>query len=255
MLSLHALIAFKDNYVWALSNADGKSVVVDPGQAGPVLQAASQGIIPVAILLTHHHPDHIGGVRELLSRFDIPCYAPVDSRISEATHRVGDGDRVTIEDLGVGFDVLAVPGHTLSHVAYHGAGYLFSGDTLFSLGCGRLFEGSPGQMLESLDRLAALPGETLMCCGHEYTQNNGYFAVAAEPENPQRDERLIEVAQARQRGVPTVPSSIASERACNPFLRIDQPTVRTTLRSRGFSGEDRVQAFAELRSWKDAFVA
>ena len=170
-------------------------------------------------------------------------------------HRVSEGDRVRIDALGLELDVLAVPGHTLSHVAFHGGGVLFCGDTLFSLGCGRLFEGTPGQMLTSLDRLAALPGETLVCCGHEYTQSNGRFALVAEPENATRDARLAEVAALRLRGQPSVPSSLASERACNPFLRIDQPAIRQVLRSKGLAGEDRIQAFAALRSWKDGFAA
>ena len=255
MLSLRPLPAFNDNYIWTLSDADGKAVLVDPGEAGPVLRAAADGMIPVTILLTHHHHDHIGGVAELLSHFDIPCYAPADERIIQATHRVSEGDRVRIDALGLELDVLAVPGHTLSHVAYHGGGVLFCGDTLFSLGCGRLFEGTPGQMLASLDRLAALPGEALVCCGHEYTQSNGRFALAAEPENATRDARLVEVAALRLRGQPSVPSSLASERACNPFLRIDQPGIRQVLRSKGLAGGDRIQAFAALRSWKDGFVA
>ena len=255
MLSLQALPAFTDNYIWALSDENGKAILVDPGQAGPVLKAVAEGLAPIAILLTHHHNDHIGGVGELLDHFEIPVYAPVDERIPRATHRVGEGDRVRIDALGIEFEVLPVPGHTLSHVAYHGGGYLFCGDTLFSLGCGRLFEGTPGQMLASLDRLAALPGETLVCCGHEYTQSNGRFAAAAEPENRLRDIRLAEVAAMRAHGRPSVPSSMASERDCNPFLRVDQPAIKSALRSRGLVGDDRDRSFAALRSWKDAFAA
>jgi len=255
MLSLQALPAFDDNYIWSLSDDNGKAVLVDPGQAGPVLKAVADGLNPIAILLTHHHNDHVGGVGELLDRFDIPCYAPVDERIRRATHRVGEGDRIRVEALDLEFAVLAVPGHTLSHIAYHGGGCLFCGDTLFSLGCGRLFEGTPGQMLASLDRLAALPGETLVCCGHEYTQSNGRFALAAEPANELRDLRLAEVASLRAQGLPSVPSKLANERDCNPFLRVDQPAIRRLLGSRGLAADDRAQAFAALRSWKDGFVA
>jgi len=255
MLSLLPLPAFEDNYIWTLSDADGKAVVVDPGEAGPVLRAATEGLTPVAILLTHHHHDHVGGVAELLNHFDVPCYAPVDERIVQASHRVAEGDRVHIDALGLDLDVLAVPGHTLSHIAYHGGGFLFCGDTLFSLGCGRLFEGTPAQMLASLDRLAELPGETQVCCGHEYTQGNGRFSLLAEPDNATRDARLAEAAALRLRGQPSVPSSLASERACNPFLRIDQPTIRRALRDQGLPEGDRVQAFAALRSWKDGFAA
>jgi len=255
MLLLRPLPAFTDNYIWTLAGDRGKAVVVDPGEASPVLQAAAEGMVPVAILLTHHHQDHIGGAAELLRHFDVPCYAPVDDRIVAATHRVADGDRVRIDELSVDFDVLAIPGHTLSHIAYHGAGVLFCGDTLFSLGCGRLFEGTPAQMLSSLDRLAALPGDTLVACGHEYTQSNGRFSLVAELVNPARDARLAEVTELRKEGLPSLPSRLQSERDCNPFLRIDQPAIRQVLQSKGWQGNNRTQAFAALRSWKDGFAA
>lgn len=254
MLSLRPLPAFTDNYIWTLANGSGEALVVDPGEAGPVFAAVAQGLRPVAILLTHHHPDHVGGAAEILERFDVPCYAPEDERIRHASHRVKDGDRVRVEALGLDFDVLAIPGHTLSHVAFHGGGWLFCGDTLFSLGCGRMFEGSPAQMLASLERLAALPGDTLVCCGHEYTQSNGRFALAAEALNPARDARLAEVAALRAQQLPSLPSRLSSERECNPFLRIDAPGVLASLRERGVDVSDRVAAFAALRGWKDGFA-
>jgi hydroxyacylglutathione hydrolase len=254
MLSLQPLPAFSDNYIWTLSNGRGEALVVDPGDAAPVFAAAERGMRPVAVLLTHHHPDHVGGAGALVERFGIPCYAPVDERIAHASQRVGDGDRVRIEELDLDFDVLEIPGHTLTHIAFHGGGWLFCGDTLFSLGCGRLFEGSPAQMLASLERLSALPGDTLVCCGHEYTQANGRFAAAAEPANPVRDARLADVAGLRAREQPSLPSTISSERDCNPFLRVDQPGVRDSLRARGVDIADRVAAFAALRSWKDGFA-
>jgi len=160
MPKLEALPALSDNYIWTLSADDGRAIVVDPSEAGPVFAAIDAGLRPVAILLTHHHPDHIDGAGPLLERFEIPCYAPVDPRIACATRRMSEGDAFDVPELGIRFSTLAVHGHTSSHVAYHGAGLVFCGDTLFSLGCGRLFEGTPAQMLASLEQLAALPGAT-----------------------------------------------------------------------------------------------
>ena len=255
MLRLHPLPAFQDNYIWTLSTADGRALVVDPGDAAPVLAAADEGLRPVAILLTHHHPDHAGGVAELRQRFDIPCYAPHDDRITAASDRVGEGDRVTISALDLAFNVIELPGHTLSHIAFHGHGYVFCGDTLFSLGCGRMFEGTPKQMLSSLDRLAALSDDTKVCCGHEYTLSNGRFSQVAEPDNPDRDQRLQEATRLRAEGLPSVPSTMASERACNPFLRVDAPGIRQSLQAQGADIGDRESSFAALRAWKDGFRA
>ena len=254
-MHLLPLPAFDDNYIWTWRDDAGRALVVDPGQAGQVLAAADDGLEPVGILLTHHHGDHVGGVDELRRRWPaLPVIAPADDRIATASRRVGDGDRVTVGDWV--FETIAVPGHTVSHIAFHGHGLLFCGDTLFSLGCGRLFEGTPAQMLGSLEQLAALPGDTRVCCGHEYTLSNAAFARVVEPDNPALARRIEEAQAMRQSGRPTLPSTLAVECATNPFLRIDAPGVRAAIAEHaGQAHDDRVQAFAALRRWKDGFRA
>lgn len=254
-MQLLPLPAFDDNYIWTWRDDTGCALVVDPGQAVPVLAAADQGLQPAAILLTHHHDDHIGGVAELRRRWpDLPVIAPADERIAIASQRVGDGDHARIGDWL--FETIAVPGHTVSHIAFHGHGLLFCGDTLFSLGCGRLFEGTPAQMLASLERLAALPGDTLVCCGHEYTLSNAAFARVVEPDNQALSRRIEEAQAMRDDDRPTLPSTIAQECDTNPFLRIDAAAVRAAIIGHtGHAIDDRVEAFAALRRWKDGFRA
>lgn len=255
-MRLTPLRALHDNYIWALVNEAGDAVIVDPGEATPVLAAAKTGLRPTAILLTHHHPDHCGGVAALLESWPaLPVFAPDDPRIGNVTERIGESDHVQLK--GVAFNVMAVPGHTLSHVAYHTpAGVLFCGDTLFSLGCGRLFEGTPAQMLASLDRLAALPPTTAVCCGHEYTLANAAFARAVDPANDALRRRTEEAQAMRQAGNPTLPSTLADELAANPFLRVDSSAVCAAVATRlGGGPRDRIETFAELRRWKDGYRA
>ena len=247
--------ALADNYIWLLYDDAGDAIVVDPGEAEPVETALTErGLRLRALLLTHHHNDHIGGVQALLARHPVPVYAPRDERIAEASVRVGDGDDVIIDRPTARFRVLEIPGHTRSHIAYVGEGLLLCGDTLFSLGCGRLFEGTPRQMLASLDRLADLPGDIKVCCAHEYTLSNGRFAQTVEPENPALARRLEEVRILRERKEPTLPVTLTTERATNPFLRVDCDDVAAWCTRHG-AASDRVSRFATLRAAKDEFRA
>lgn len=248
-LHLTAVPAFADNYVWLLADPAGDAVVVDPGDAAPVRDALAHERLRLrAILLTHHHADHIGGAAALAAETGAAVVAPHDPRIASADRRVGDGDRVELDTPALAFEVIEIPGHTSSHVAFHGHGLLFCGDTLFSVGCGRLFEGTPAQMLASLDRLAALPAATRVCCGHEYTIANCAFARTIEPGNAALAARAAQAGAQRARGAPTLPSTLADERDCNPFLRVDAPALVEAL------GEGtRVARFAELRRRKDDF--
>jgi hydroxyacylglutathione hydrolase len=259
MTSLRPLPALSDNYIWMLADAAaGTALVVDPSVAGPVLEAlAAEGLTLTAILLTHHHSDHIGGVPELIERFPAAdVYAPHDDRIPCAARRVSEGDAIEIASPSARFDIIEVHGHTRSHIAYHGAGLLFCGDTLFSLGCGRLFEGTPAEMLASLDRLAALPGGTRVCCGHEYTLANAVFALSVEPDNRTLQARTQAVRALRARNLPSLPAILKEELAANPFLRVDAiaddriPWPGGTQPSRR-----RVDRFAALRLAKDHFRA
>ncbi|MDE2307799.1 MAG: hydroxyacylglutathione hydrolase [Xanthomonadaceae bacterium] len=253
-MHLVPLPAFADNYIWLLHDDAGQAIVVDPGDAAVVERALAERQLQLrAILLTHHHHDHIGGVAELLDRHAVPVHAPVDDRIAGATVRVSDGESIELTSPQARFEVLAIPGHTLSHVAYVGDGLLLCGDTLFSLGCGRLFEGTAAQMLASLDRLSRLPAATRVCAGHEYTEANGRFAHTVEPDNPHLQARLREVAGLRARQLPTLPSSLADELACNPFLRVDADPVADWCRRQHGGAGDRVARFAALRTAKDAF--
>ena len=218
-----ALRAFNDNYIWTLRN-QRYAAVVDPGDAQPVLDyLRCERLELCAILLTHHHADHVGGVPALLAHHTIPVYGPRGEPISTLTHPVSGAEQVQIAQLGLRFNVLDIPGHTRAHIAYYGANCLFCGDTLFACGCGRLFEGTAPQMVDSLAKLSALPDETLMYSGHEYTLANIDFAREVEPDNDELRARAASDAETRNNGRPTLPSTIGREKRTNPFLRCLQP--------------------------------
>lgn len=253
------LPAFTDNYIWMLQ--DGRqAIVVDPGDAEPVLQALQSLDVQLqAILVTHHHADHVGGVQVLREATGATVYGPAREAIPEPLRRLGQGD--SFRALGLQFEVMEVPGHTAGHIAYFCPSVgghtpiLFCGDTLFSGGCGRLFEGTPAQMLSSLDQLAALPDDTRVCCAHEYTQSNLKFARAVEPHNTALLHYSSQCDALRARQQPTLPSRMELERAINPFLRVREPAVAQA--ARGHDGQvhqdDAVAVLAALRQWKNEF--
>ena len=249
--------AFEDNYIWLIpGQSNNRVAVVDPGDAEPVLRTLqARGLTPSAILCTHHHGDHVGGIAELVQLYPgLPVYGPGNENIVEVSHPVGDGAHIALPDLGVQLEVLCIPGHTRGHIAYYGHGWLFCGDTLFSAGCGRLFEGSAAQMHHSLSRLAALPEDTLVYCAHEYTVANLRFAHTVEPDNSAIQRYQQEAESLRQHDKSTIPSTLARELAINPFMRSDQPGVRAAAERRsGQALASPAEVFAAVRLWKDTF--
>jgi hydroxyacylglutathione hydrolase len=251
---IEPLAAFNDNYIWWISDG-ANAAVVDPGDAAPVaarLAATRQEL--AAILVTHHHADHTGGIAALThARPALPVHGPVSEAMASITQPERDGARFRL--LGVEFEVIAVPGHTLDHVAYFAPELeaLFCGDTLFAGGCGRVFEGTPARMLQSLSRLAALPAATRVYCAHEYTLANLRFALAVEPGNAALRERMRRCARLRDQGMPTVPSTIGEELATNPFLRTHVAAVGASARRQDGSASTPAAIFAALRAWKNRF--
>ena len=265
MLYLIPIPAFADNYLWLLH--DGKrALVVDPGDAAPVVQVLDElGLQLTSILVTHHHADHTGGVDALRERTSATVCGPATERIPQPFTPLREGD--TAHALGINFQIIDVPGHTSGHIAFYAPAValsatdgsletrplLFCGDTLFSGGCGRLFEGTPAQMLDSLDKLSALPASTLVCCAHEYTLSNLRFAIAVEPDNAELLAYHAHCITLRENGVPTVPSFIGQERLVNPFLRTRLPSVMAAAQQHDPQAMDDISVFAAIRQWKNQF--
>lgn len=252
-IQIEAIRAFSNNYIWAIHD-NQRCVLVDPGEAPGALEFLERrGLCLTGLLLTHHHADHVGGVDTIRARHPAPAWGPNDPRMPDGITAVGEDDRVEIAELGIAFRVVETPGHTSSHIAFYGQGWLFCGDTLFSAGCGRLFEGTPEQMQKSLDKLAQLPPDTAVYCAHEYTADNCRFALDVEPGNAALRARSRAVAELRRDDRITLPSTIGEEQAFNPFMRTRQPAVVRAAAAREPGAADTAEAvFGVIRRWKDA---
>ncbi len=256
MLTLIPIPAFTDNYLWLLHDGQ-RALVVDPGDAAPVLRKLAELKLKLdTILVTHHHADHTGGVDELRNTTGAKVYGPATENIPKPYEPLGEAD--TAPAVGIDFQVIDVPGHTAGHIAFYapdvnGKPLLFCGDTLFSGGCGRLFEGTPAQMLASLDKLAALPGNTVVCCTHEYTLSNLRFAVAVDPANQELAEYQAHCIKLREHDQPTLPTSISQEWLINPFLRTRHSALTSSARRFDAAAHDDISVFAAIRQWKNQF--
>ncbi len=255
MPEITALPARKDNYIWLIrQHGEAGVVVVDPGEALPIHRAVrSESLVPAAILITHHHYDHVEGVAELVERYATPVYGPAGESIPLLTHPLREGDRVELAAVGICFQVLDIPGHTAGHIGYYGHGSLFCGDTLFGAGCGGIFDGTAQQLFHSLRKIAALPASTLIYCAHEYTVQNLGFAATVEPHNHAITQRRERAVRLRAKGGPTVPSTLAEEQRTNPFLRCREPDViDAASRFAGCRLDSAEEVFVVLRHWKDS---
>ena len=253
-LNITAIPAFNDNYIWLLSSGGTACAVVDPGDADPVLEElARQGLELRYILLTHHHSDHTGGVGDLLDKYPAVVFGPDDARIRYEQQICSEGDLISLPDLNAQFRILEVPAHTATHIAFYGEYSLFSGDTLFSIGCGRLFEGSPADMQRAMDKLATLPAATQVYCGHEYTQANCEFALQVEPDNEALRVRTAEVNRLRVAGKITLPAILGDELAANPFMRTREKDVLDAARKIDPDAMPGSSTMGVIRAWKDRF--
>ena len=253
MFKITAIPALQDNYIWAMH--DGQhAAIIDPGEAAPVLKFLdSHGLQLNAILCTHRHADHIGGIAELREVYNVPVYGRRHPNNPHITHDLREGDSLKLDPFAIEFVILEIPGHLNDHIAYLAPEILFCGDVLFGGGCGRNFEGSPAQLHHSLQRLAQLPYNTRVYCAHEYTAANLRFALACEPNNPEVQQRVTATQQLRAANLPTLPSTIALEKATNPFLRCTQPEIIRNLQQQGLTDTSELGVFTAMREWKNHF--
>lgn len=255
-ITIHPIAALKDNYIWGIVNTKKKcALIVDPGDAKPVIAWLKQHHLDLnGILITHHHWDHVNGVTDLLKHSPVSVFGSLRSQFSELTHRVDDGELVFINDYFPAFNVMSIPGHTLDHIAYYGNGNLFCGDTLFAGGCGRLFEGTAEQLYDSLQKMTQLPDDTKIYCAHEYTVNNLRFAYTVEPGNKNIMQRMERVRALREKDTPSIPSLLLEEKQTNPFLRCEIPDIIEQVEKQMKRPLNRaIDVFSALREWKNVF--
>jgi len=254
MIKIIPILAFRDNYIWAIHD-DKFVVVVDPGDAVPVIQYLNTNKLKLlAILVTHHHHDHIDGINDLVELYNTPVYGPRRESIPHLAHPLGEGDVLKLAQLDLHFDIMDIPGHTLGHIAYLWEGGMFCGDTLFTCGCGKIFEGTSTQLYDSIKRLSNLPDHTMVYCTHEYTEFNTPFAQLCEPSNLKLKQRIVESELLRSQNLPTVPSTLLLEKETNPFLRCCEPEIIQHIEQhigRKLPTGDEQAAFTELRKWRD----
>lgn len=254
MINIKLINALSDNYIACIINESNQScVIVDPGEADPVFDFLDENNLSLAgILITHHHWDHTNGVEKLLQKFNVPVYGPAKEPVAGMTHLLNDNDEIDLTKIGISLKIMHIPGHTLGHIAYYNDQFIFTGDTLFAGGCGKIFEGTVSQMYESLRRISSLNENTLVYCGHEYTASNLRFAEKAEPENAEIQNRIKETAKLREKNLPTIPSTLALEKRTNPFLRCSEPSVKKAAENySGKSLNSPQDVLGVLREWKN----